>query len=105
MSKYQTALPLVFELARKVQETGRSKDMLRTFSGTEGEISGYHQNLVDASDGLSNAVCAIGELLTNHNEEGLEAIQTERLGWLLLTIGEMSTVLNGELFAISERST
>lgn len=104
MADFQTALPIVFELSRKVQETGRSKDMSRTFSGTEAEISSYETNLVTASEGLSDAVLAIGELMTKCDREGLEADQAKRLGWLLMTVGELSSVLNGELFAISERS-
>ncbi|MBP5986917.1 MAG: hypothetical protein KA538_06990 [Azonexus sp.] len=104
MADFQTSLPLVFELARKVQETGRAKDLSRTFSGTEEEISSYHSNLRSAADGLADAVCVIGQLMTKQDGEGLEDDQMFRLGWLLVTIGEMSNVLSGELFAISERS-
>jgi hypothetical protein len=104
MADFQTSLPMVFELARKVQETGRAKDLSRTFSGTEDEISGYHSNLRAAADGLADAVCVIGELMAQRNGEDFDGPNVERLGWLLVTIGEMSNLLNGELFAISERS-
>jgi hypothetical protein len=104
MADFQTPLPLVFELARKVQETGRAEDLLRTFSGTEEEISSYRSNLMAATDGLADAVCVIGRLMTKKDGEGLEEDQVFRLGWLLVTIGEMSSVLTNELFAISERS-
>lgn len=104
MADFQTSLPLVFELARKVQETGRAKDLFRTFSGTEEEIFSYHSNLMAAADGLTDAVCVIGSLMTKRDGEGLEEDQASRLGWLLVTIGEMSSVLSSELFAISERS-
>lgn len=104
MADFQTSLPLVFELARKVQETGRAKDLSRTFSGTEEEISAYHSNLRAAGNDLTDAVCVIGRLMTKQIGEGLDKGEVFRLGCLLLTIGEMSDVISDELFAISERS-
>lgn len=104
MADYQTSLPLVFELARKVQETGRAQDLSRAFSGTEDEISSYHGNLRAARDGLTDAVCVIGDMMANRSCEELPGSSIERLGWLLITIGEISNLLNDELFALSERS-
>lgn len=104
MADFQTSLPMVFELARKVQETGRAKNLSRTFSGTDDEISGYQNNLKGAADGLADAVCVIGELMAQRNGEDLDESNVSRLGWLLVTIGEMSSLLNDELFAISERA-
>jgi hypothetical protein len=102
MTNYQTALPAVFELARKVQETGRGKDMSRIFTGTPDEIGSYSENVRCAIDSLNDAVCAIGDLLTGHS--AIEADKVERLGWLLTMIGEMQNVLGGEAFALSERT-
>ena len=102
MANYQTSLPMVFELAKKVQETGRTKNMFRTFSGTSGEISSYAENVRAAIDGLNDAVCSIGCLMTNLGE--FEGDKAHRLGWLLTTIGEMQNVLSNEAFALSERA-
>lgn len=101
MSNFQTSLPIAFELARKVQETGRASDLSRKFTGTDDEISSYAENVRISIDGLNDAVCAIGDLMTSGSD--IEPHKIERLGWLLLTIGEMQNHLSGEAFALSER--
>lgn len=104
MTNPMTALPIVLELARKVQETGRDKSLNRIFSGTADEVDCYAENVRTAQDSIAEAIKAIGELMAIFPEPELAEAQTvSRIGWALVMLAEMSGSLAGEAFALSER--